>query len=137
MMRQCFGGASGESDSITLQYRNRSPITHLSKSIRVPLDIAAGRNDSIVPPQHSINAFNALAQAGGYPVISKEEIDEALEPESIDGKLKGNESIIDSTLGKRIFFRRQVGKYRITIYEGKHEWVPAAAIQWFDDKFKK
>lgn len=137
MMRNCFGGAPGQSDSIGLQFRNRSPITWLSKSTPVPLDIAAGRSDSIVPAGHSIRAFNMLAQASGFPVISKEEIDKIMGPDTSDIQSMGNQIFTDSILGRRIFLRRQEGKYRITIFEGIHEWMPAAAMQWLDGYIKK
>ena len=137
MMRNCFGGAPGQSDSIGLQFRNRSPITWLSKSTPVPLDIVAGRRDSIVPAGHSISAFNMLANASGLPVISKEEIDKILGPDTSAFQSMGNQILTDPVLGKRIFLRRQEGNYRITIFDGIHEWMPAAAMQWFDRYIKK
>lgn len=133
MMRQCFGGPPDQSDSIAGQYRKRSPITYLSKKLRVPLDIAAGRSDSIVPPLHSINAYNALVKASGYPAINKEEIDNVFKTEIVNSQSAKDAALVDPVLGRRIFLRRQEGKYRITIYAGIHEWVPAAAMQWLDN----
>ncbi|MEO5647404.1 MAG: alpha/beta fold hydrolase [Chitinophagaceae bacterium] len=137
MMRQCFGGAPGQNDSITLQYRNRSPVTYLFKPGKVPLDLAAGRNDSVVPPIHSINAFNALIVASGYSKISNAEIDRVLRYDSINDREKPGIFITDSTLGRRIFLRKEEGKYRLTIYEGKHEWIPEAAMEWIGKYRKK
>jgi len=137
MMRQCFGGPPGQSDSIALQFRNRSPITHLNKPTPVPLDIAAGRSDSIVPPIHSINAFNTLVRSVGYPGISKEGIERALKVDSVNSQTSTRDAGIDSIIGRRIFLRTQEGKYRITIYEGKHEWMPVAAMEWCDKYYKK
>jgi predicted peptidase len=132
MMRLCFGGPPGQSDSIAQQYRNRSPITYLSKRNRIPIDIFAGGYDSVVPPHNSINAFNALVKASGYNALSEEEINKAFAPGPFINQSKKSEPIIDPILGKRIFFRRQEGKYRITIFEGVHEWIPEGAMQWLD-----
>jgi dipeptidyl aminopeptidase/acylaminoacyl peptidase len=128
MMRQCFGGPPQQSDSIGLQYSLRSPVTHLSKRTKVPLDIAAGRNDSIVPPRHSLNAFNVLVKSGGGKEISNDEVNRVL----ASSQSSNATHIVDPVLGRHIYLRQQAGRYRITIYEGKHDWVPEAAMQWFD-----
>ncbi len=36
----------------------------------------------------------------------------------------------DALLGRRIFLRRTVGKFRVTIFDGGHEWIPRAAVDW-------
>jgi predicted peptidase len=137
MMRSCFGGAPDQNDSIGAQFRNRSPITYLSKTTPVPLDIVAGRSDTIVPAIHSIRAFNSLMQAGRYPLLSKEDIDKISGPDSASSQSKRNQFLADPILGRRIFLHRQEGNYRITIFDGIHEWIPAAAMQWFDQYSNK
>ena len=123
MMRACLGGAPGDSEAISNEYKTRSPITYLGGGVKVPLDIAAGRDDPVVPVSHSLRVFNALALAAGVAPIAEDELRRT-------GRGPAAAEATDPALGRKIYVRREVGASRITIFDGGHEWVPEAAIAW-------
>ena len=126
MMRACLGGAPTASDSIGAEYRDRSPITYLNPRMRVPLDVAAGRFDSTVALSHSLRAFQAIAPGS----ISSREIESLLAPGPGLGAPSAADTAGDPVLGRRVFLRRVAGPHRLTVFEGGHEWLPRAAVDW-------
>lgn len=135
MMRKACQGRPGHSDSVDVQYRDRSPLTHLHRAAQVPLDIAAGVHDGhkgSVPVSHSLLAFNAIAKANEAVLISDDEISQISRP---DGRLENplhSDQVIDASYGRQIYLRRHAGAARVTIFEGGHEGIAAAAIHWFE-----
>ena len=139
MMRDCCGGGAGERRLIDRQYRQRSPLTWLKKSLPVPLDIAAGLHDGYqgsVPVRHSLEAFNQIARAAGAEEISEEEIQQI---GAVDGRLlkpAASDQVSDPALGRAIYLRRHAGRSRVTIFEGGHEGVARATTAWLS-QFQK
>jgi dipeptidyl aminopeptidase/acylaminoacyl peptidase len=130
MTRRCTGGAPDASPAIAAEYRVRSPIHSLGRAAAVPIDIAAGRLDPEVAMSQSVRAFNALAEASGSSPVSESEIAELAGPGEGLAHPFPTDTAADSLLGRRIYLRRQAGPSRLTIFAGKHEWVPHAAITW-------
>jgi poly(3-hydroxybutyrate) depolymerase len=135
-MRNCFGGAPGESTEISQRYEERSPVNRLSAAGDFPIDLVAGRGDGHgadpVPIAQTIGAFNAIAQALGANRISEEEMRE-LSPYS--GALlnpQPQDTAADAIFKRKIMLRRTAGAARITIFDGRHEWIPRAVMTWFD-----
>ena len=95
------------------------------------LDINAGINDGhngSVPINHSLEAFNVLAVEKDR--IGAKEISEFVKTAKVPAALKGQE-LVDATYGKKVvLFRRQSGTARVTIFQGGHEIIPVAALQW-------
>jgi acetyl esterase/lipase len=139
MMQACCGGGAGESWLVDRQYRQRSPLTRLRKSLPVPLDIAAGVHDGhsgSVPVRHSLEAFNEIARAAGARKISEEEIKQI---GAVDGRLLHpaiSDQVNDPSLGREIYLRRHAGRSRVTIFEGGHEGIATAATAWLS-QFQK
>lgn len=135
MMRKVCQGRPGDSDAVDGQYRDRSPITHLHRSGAVALDIAAGVHDGhkgSVPVSHSLLALNVIAKANGGAVISDDEIKQISRP---DGRLENplpGDQVVDDAFGRQIYLRRHAGAARVTIFEGGHEGIASAAIDWFE-----
>jgi pimeloyl-ACP methyl ester carboxylesterase len=133
MLRQSCGGAPGESPQIDEQYRARSPITWLDRAVDVPLDLAAGVHDGhagSVPIRHTLEAFNRVAQAQGAATIGEEEI---LQLSRTDGRLdhpRPGDTPDDPSFGRAIYLRRTAGKARVTIFDGGHEGIARAAVEW-------
>ena len=111
--------------------RKRSAITYLARAKGVALDINAGINDGhsgSVPISHTLEAFNLLAaekdrlsvkQISGFTRMAKV-------PPSLEYSLP-----TDKSYGaKRVLFRRHSGTARVTIFQGGHEIIPAAALHW-------
>ena len=136
MMRRCFGGAPSSSDSVAAEFRARSPVTWLARAASLPIDFAAGRDDPEVPMVHSVRGFNALAAAAGGTPVTEAEIAELARPGGLLSQPTPGDTAADSTWGRRIFLRRRAGPSRLTIFEGVHEWLPPAVLQWLDGHVK-
>ena len=133
MLRKSCGGAPGDSAKVDAQYRQRSPLPFLKNSSKVPLDIAAGIHDGhtgSVPISHSLLAFNEIAKATGDRLITANEMKQLSIPQ---GRLEHPlplDQEHDKALGRKIYLRRYAGQSRVTIFEGGHEGVTAAALDW-------
>ena len=132
-MRKSCGGAPGDSAIVDAQYRQRSPLPFLKNSKQVPLDIAAGIQDGhtgSVPISHSLLAFNEIATATGDRLITANEMKQLSTPQ---GRLENPlplDQEQDAAWGREIYLRRYAGQSRVTIFEGGHEGITAAAIDW-------
>lgn len=133
MIRGATGGAPGASPRVDREYVERSPVHWLAGARGIPVEISAGIRDGhegSVPVAHTLRAFNVLARANGAAGVSEEEITSLSTP---DGRLpdpQPSDRERDDALGQEIHLRRTVGRARVTIFEGGHEWVPEAALDW-------
>lgn len=126
------GGAPGKNAKVDAEYRQRSPLTHLTAAKDVFLDINAGISDGhkgSVPISHSLNAYNLLAAkadriaAADVAYLTKK----AKVPEHLAVDIK------DPTYGRnKPLFRRTSGKVRVTIFKGGHQIVHSAAFAWLE-----
>jgi dipeptidyl aminopeptidase/acylaminoacyl peptidase len=133
MMRRSCGGAPGDSAEVDKQYRARSPLTHLHRAVNVPLDIAAGVHDGYtgsVPIRHSLDAFNMIAKAAKSTTISEDEIKQISRKNGRLDKPLASDQVKDASFGREIYLRRTANKARVTIFEGGHEGIATAAIEW-------
>jgi pimeloyl-ACP methyl ester carboxylesterase len=133
MLRNCCGGPPGDSAEVDRQYRERSPQTHLARVGDLPVDIAAGIHDGhegSVPIDHSLLAFNIIATSRKGETISPAEISQLLEPQGRLTNPRPSDQVEDETFGRAIYLRRQVGNARVTIFEGGHEGIARAAVEW-------
>ena len=134
MLRKSCGGRPGQSQDIDAQYRNRAPIHFLKEVGDLPLDLAAGIHDGhkgSVPIVHTLNAFNAIAQAQGAAEISPAEIEQL---SALNGRLQKphpTDEGHDEAWARDYYLRRSAGSSRVTIFEGGHEGIPAAMLAWF------
>ena len=110
--------------------RRRSPNTWLARAKNVPLDINAGVHDGrtgSVPFRHSLLAFNQVAAAvdrfapGDIEAYYVSEKRPAAWPVAAEDPLYGH---------WKPLVRRMSGNVRVTIFEGGHEIVQAAALNW-------
>jgi hypothetical protein len=133
MLRRSCGGAPGDSESVDEQYRQRSPNTHLHGAVGVPLDLAAGVHDGhrgSVPIRHTLEAFNVIAAAVGAERISEEEIAQLSRPNGRLEQPRPDDQPDDPAFGRPIYLRRTAGRARVTIFEGGHEGIPQATVDW-------
>lgn len=130
------GGPPGQSPAVDREYRQRSPLTHLTGAGKLPLDINAGINDGhsgSVPISHSLEAFNVLAQPADQ--LADETMKQLVEQRNVPESQKFNEQD-DSYGDKPVLFRRQSDNVRVTIFDGGHEIVVDAAMQWLSQHHK-
>lgn len=94
------------------------------------LDINAGIRDGhegSVPVSHSLEAFNALVDSKDR--ISEADITYIVKNATLPSHLQM--TINDPAYGsKHVIFRKQSGKTRITLFDGGHEIIYEAAIDW-------
>ncbi len=131
-LEQVTGGAPGSSEKTDAEYRRRSPASYLEAARgKVTVDIMAGINDGherrSVPVRQSLNAFNLLAaEKDRIPAAAIETITaERKVPPELAGEWT------DPEYGRRkIHFRRTSDRVRVTIFEGGHEMLPIALLNW-------
>ncbi|MCH2587416.1 MAG: prolyl oligopeptidase family serine peptidase [Planctomycetales bacterium] len=132
MILKSLGGPPGASKHIDLQYRDRSPVSVLSRATDVPLDLCAGVHDGktgSVPIHHTLKAWNIVARARKARVISNAEMEQLWTA----GRLKTpgqGENVKDNEFGRLIHLRRQSGPSRVTIFEGGHEGLAGPSTAW-------
>jgi poly(3-hydroxybutyrate) depolymerase len=133
MLRKSCGGAPGDNAKVDAQFRQRSPLPFLKNSSKVPLDLAAGIHDGhtgSVPISHSLLAFNEIATATGDRLITANEITQLSIPQGRLANPLPLDQEKDAALGREIYLRRYAGQSRVTIFEGGHEGIASAAIDW-------
>jgi len=72
-----------------------------------------------------------IADAVGAESIAAEEIEQLARPNGQLEEPKAGDRVIDLVFGREIFLRRWAGAARVTIFEGGHEDLPVAALDWF------
>lgn len=110
--------------------RRRSPLKHLHAAAGVPLDIAHGIHDGrrgSVPFRHALHAFNAVVpEADRLPEVG---IRSYYDTQKLPAGWPA--SAADASYGPAgVLFRRISGNTRVTIFEGGHEIVHQAALNW-------
>ncbi len=105
----------------------------------LPLDVGHGIHDGhtgSVPIRHSLDGFNAVVKghvAAGQPDVTITE-DEIQQLSQRNGRLKApqeGDELLDEAWGRQIYLRRQSGNARVSIFEGGHEGLPSAMMDWF------
>jgi len=126
-----IGGKPVAGSKALAEARKRSASTYLSDAKGVNLDINAGITDGhngSVPISHSLEAFNILAAKKDR--ISTELIKGFTQTAKVPKVLLG-QAPTDSSYGeKTVRFRRDSGNVRVTIFQGGHEIIAPAALQW-------
>ena len=126
-----LGGKPLPSTPEHAQALKRSAITYMARARGVNLDINAGITDGhngSVPISHSLEAFNALAAPKDRlsAVLVGEFVKTAKVPEALR-----KETDLDASYGRKsVLFRRKSGAARVTIFQGGHEIIPEAGLQW-------
>ena len=126
-----IGGKPVAGSKALAEARKRSASTYLSGAKGVNLDINAGITDGhngSVPISHSLEAFNILAAKKDR--ISTELIKEFTQTAKVPKALSGQASTDSSYGEKTVRFRRDSGNVRVTIFQGGHEIIAPAALQW-------
>lgn len=116
--------------------RERSPLTFLHLAVNVPLDLAHGIHDGrtgSVPFSHSLRAFNQVAAKEDQLPI--DDIQKYYDTQILPAGWRSPKP--DATFGlKPPLFRQVSGNVRVTIFEGTHEIVHQAALNWLAQQRK-
>ena len=126
------GGPPGKSPAVDRQYVARSPLTYLAAAgaASLPLDINVGVEDGhtgSVPVSHSLRAFNAVAAPADR--IAAADIDEITRTAKVPTRLR--QKISARHYGPKIpLMRKTSGPVRVTVFQGGHEIIVPAALNW-------
>ena len=137
-LKKVFGGAPGKNDKIKAEYAKRSPITYFNANAKLPkLDLNIGFKDRDVPVNQGIKLFNKMAE--GKEIITKDEL-ESLQKHTVPANLKYKSRHNYQTYKgkyKKLLVRKNIGKVRLNIFNGHHEFCPADTFKWFNSQKKK
>jgi len=126
-IKGALGVAPTENDSVHAEAWKRSPLSSLHRCRSLPLDINHGIFDFGVPFMHALRAFNAVVPA-------EDRLDEAgMNAYLATRTLPTNWTAArpDAAYSaKQPLFRRISGNTRVTVFNGGHEIVPLAALNW-------
>lgn len=135
-MEAVCGGPPGTSPEVDEQYRLRSPMTFIEQAKGVKMHISHGIHDGhpgtgVVPVDHSLMVFNALADVNGFPEkkLTEEQIRIFWREERVPDELK-NEAPEDPLYIKPVVFQRTAGPVTITLFDGRHEILIETAYGW-------
>jgi len=129
------GGRPGTSQTVDHEYKVRSPSCWLKKESNLPIQIATGVHDGrtgSVPFTHALNAFNSLAIPGAE--LTPDQINDFYTSQS--AAHLGFSPFFDSLYGRRIHFRKCSGNTQVTIFEGTHEIIHRAGLNWLSHQKK-
>ena len=136
-VEQVVGGRPDEDENAAAECVERSASTYLKNAIGVNLDINAGVTDGheggSVPFSHSLYAFNQVVPE--HDRIDPEMIETFYETQTLPEELEKAES--DDLYGeKQPIFRKISQNTRVTIFDGKHEIIHTAALNWLAQQQK-
>lgn len=124
-----IGGQPGADEGTRAEARHRSPLTWLANASGVPLDLNHGIDDGrtgSVPFTHSLLAYNAVVPESAR-IPSPDIVAWYSDPQ----KLPHDAELKDPLYGENPpLFRRMHGNTRVTLFEGGHEIVHEAALNW-------
>jgi len=135
-IEKAVGGRPDQENEALRECVKRSPITYLQNASGVNLDISAGITDGrrgSVPFTHSLYAFNQ--------VVPEEEridpgwIEEFYEKQALPAGFR--KADVDPLYGKRqVIFRKVYQNTRVSIFQGGHEIIHNAALNWLAQQRK-
>ncbi|WP_299755494.1 alpha/beta fold hydrolase [uncultured Pontibacter sp.] len=131
-----LGGEPLEGTPAEAEGKKRSPSTQIHQAKEVPILLAHGINDLLVPPSHSIRAFNILADPSD--TISKEQMDYIVKEQAIPESMQGEAS--EPYFGKgdpEVVFSRESDNVKLVLYIGVHDMAYNSTLLWLNDQQKK
>lgn len=139
-IEKALGGDPNSNPDIKIQTDHRSPLTWLHNATGVNLDINHGIHDGrngSVPFTHSLNAFNHTIPTNvGDAIIPTDVIATAWKSGNADA-LPDSLPLVDLLYGDRPpVYRKISGNTRITLFQGGHEIIHLAALNWLAQQQK-
>ena len=136
-IEKVVGGRPDQKNEALQQCIKRSPITYLQNASGVNLDINAGITDGhsggSVPFTHSLYAFNKVVPEKNR--IDSEWIEEFYRKQTLPaGFEKANRDPLYEK--KQVVFRKIHRNSRVSIFQGKHEIIHNAALNWLAQQRK-
>jgi hypothetical protein len=136
-IQKAVGGRPDQNQEAMQECIKRSPVTYLQNAAGVNLDINAGITDGhkggSVPFTHSLYAFNTVVPETAR--IDPKQIEAFYERQAIPEGLEKAEK--DPLYGKKeVIFRNVHQNTRVSIFQGRHEIIHHAALNWLAQQRK-
>ncbi len=132
-IEKAVGGNPSSDPKLKAQAYHRSPLSWLDQAQKVNLDINHGITDGrsgSVPFTHSLNAFNQVLGNKSSDRIPSASISKAWDLGKPD-PLPESQALVDPLYGSRPpVYRKASGNTRITLFQGGHEIIHLAALNW-------
>ncbi|WP_434157880.1 alpha/beta hydrolase family protein [Stutzerimonas stutzeri] len=134
-IEQACGGEPNQGSEAYEECRKRSPSAHVPEvagNIRVL--IAHGIDDTTVPPEQALHAFNDLADAQDR--IPQEQIDQLMEtrqvPDALQQRsLQGNEQFPQfAEADADVLLYLKSGPTELVLFEGEHDMLYQPGLEW-------
>lgn len=134
--KSCGGNPAADAKAAE-EARKRSAITYLEAAKKFSVDLNAGINDghsgNPVPISQSLRAFNLLAPEKER--LTEQQIKALTDKAAVPAELAFPG--IDPAYGnKKVLFRRDSGNVRITLFDGGHEAIFNAGLEWLAKQVK-
>jgi acetyl esterase/lipase len=126
------GGNPTTDEEAEAECRRRSPSTYLdaARESGVPVFVAQGAADWLLPPSHSVSAFNVLADPDDRLTAEEvEEIGRRRLPEHLAGEVTSETFFGDGD--PVVVFARQSARVWLVLFQAGHEMAYAPALRWF------
>lgn len=138
-IEEALGGDPHSDHKLEAEADHRSPKNWLAKARKVNLDINHGITDGrtgSVPFSHSLHAFNQVLPTSSPDRIPPQAIDQAWTT-GTPAPLPGSQSLTDPLYGERPpVYRKSSGNTRVTLFQGGHEIIHLAALNWLAQQRK-
>ncbi|MEJ8800873.1 alpha/beta hydrolase family protein [Pontibacter sp. H249] len=117
--------------------KRRSPSMYLQNAKGVPIFLAGGTEDVLVPVSHTIRAFNVLAAP--EDTISKADMEYLDEEQQLPDDLKETSDEFKYFGGSDpdVVFARQSGDVRLVLFKGVHDMAYNPGLLWLNEQRKK
>ncbi len=136
-IEKAVGGRPDQKDEALQECVKRSPVTYLQNASGVNLDINAGVSDGhkggSVPFTHSLYAFNKVVPEKNR--INPKRIEEFYEKQALPAGFE--KADVDPLYSrKQVVFRKVYKNSRVSIFQGGHEIIHNAALNWLAQQRK-
>jgi predicted esterase len=128
--RSCGGDPNRYADA-RRSCRRRSPSEHLDSARRagMPVYIGHGADDTLVPPDHALRAFNRLADPGDrIGARSIRRVGDNRLPDHLRGSV--DTPTYFGEQDPRVRFARRSGDTTVVLFEGEHDMVYHPGLEW-------
>jgi acetyl esterase/lipase len=131
-IRTACGGDPTTNEEAAAECARRSPSAYLeaAREAGVPVFIAQGSADWLLPPSHSVSAFNALADPDDRLTADEvEAIGRRRLPEHLSGEISTETFFVDGDPAP--VFARQSANVWLVLFRSGHEMAYGPALRWF------
>lgn len=134
-METVCGGKPGDSPEVDHEYQVRSASHWLNNSIEIPIELVSGMRDEVIPPSHTLEAFNALVAPEDR--FSRDEIDFIVENRQIPAHLKSAVKQRAVFGDSKILYERKAANVKLLIVDCEHEILSEVMLDCFKNMNNK